>query len=68
LRHCHRSQAPGVRTNLGPNELTALDAAGWNLTAKGLALEAIPEPGSLPPPRGLDRHQRDPAAPFVPLM
>jgi len=34
--------------NLGPNEVTALDAVGWDLTAAGTALEApdVPEPTS----------------------
>jgi len=38
---------PGVDTNLGANELTALDVVGWNLTAQGQALEGIPEPGTV---------------------
>ncbi len=35
--------------NVGPNELTALDIVGWNLTPAGLALEegaAVPEPST----------------------
>ncbi len=30
--------------NIGPNELTALDVVGWNLTAAGMSLDGIPEP------------------------
>ena len=39
---------PGAQSNLGANELTALDVIGWNLTASGTALETgvVPEPGS----------------------
>jgi hypothetical protein len=35
-------------SNLGTNEVTALDAVGWDLTAAGTALEApdVPEPAS----------------------
>jgi hypothetical protein len=36
---------PGSAPSLGPAEMTALDVIGWNLTTKGKALEAIPEPG-----------------------
>jgi hypothetical protein len=35
---------PGVDVNLGPNELTALDIVGWNLTPAGSALEGLPVP------------------------
>jgi hypothetical protein len=41
---------PIVYPDLGPSELTALDAVGWNLTATGAAIEAgspVPEPTSL---------------------
>ncbi len=38
-------RAPGSAPSLGPAEMTALDVIGWNLTTKGKALEAIPEPG-----------------------
>lgn len=31
--------------NMGPNEVTALDVVGWNLTPTGLALE-VPEPST----------------------
>jgi hypothetical protein len=38
----------GDYPNEGANEVTALDAVGWNLTPAGLALEgAVPEPTSL---------------------
>lgn len=33
--------------NIGPPELTALDVVGWNLTPAGMALDGIPEPGSV---------------------
>jgi hypothetical protein len=38
---------PGAQTNLGPDEMTALDAVGWDLTPQGAALESVPEPGSV---------------------
>jgi hypothetical protein len=40
---------PDTFANLGANELTALDAVGWNLTPAGTAVEtgAVPEPASL---------------------
>jgi hypothetical protein len=34
--------------NMGPNEAIALNVVGWQLTPTGLALEAVPEPGTLP--------------------
>lgn len=39
--------SPGTAPSLGPNEMTALNVVGWNLTPQGVAIEAIPEPGSL---------------------
>ena len=42
--------SPGKVAYLGPNELTALDVVGWNLTSAGTALETgvpIPEPSTL---------------------
>jgi autotransporter-associated beta strand protein len=32
---------PGVDTNIGANELAALDVVGWNLTSAGLAIESL---------------------------
>ena len=38
---------PGADTQLGPNELTALDVVGWNLTPAGTLIEdEVPEPSS----------------------
>jgi PEP-CTERM motif len=34
--------------DMGPNEAIALNVVGWQLTPAGLALEAVPEPGTLP--------------------
>ena len=38
---------PAVEPNLGPNEMTAFDVVGWNLTAAGLALETSGSPINL---------------------
>jgi len=38
---------PGTQPNLGSSELTALDVVGWNLTAAGMAVEAVPEPSTV---------------------
>jgi hypothetical protein len=39
---------PGVDTNIGGNELAALDVTGWNLTPAGLAAESqVPEPATI---------------------
>jgi hypothetical protein len=37
---------PGTAPSLSSQELIALDVAGWNLTAQGAAIEAIPEPNT----------------------
>jgi hypothetical protein len=41
-------EGPGTLSNLGANELTALDVIGWNLTSTGRSLEVapVPEPAS----------------------
>jgi hypothetical protein len=38
---------PTAEANLGPNEMTAFDVVGWNLTTQGVDLEDVPEPPSL---------------------
>lgn len=42
-------EGPSTLTNLGANELTALDVIGWNLTSAGQAFEPapVPEPASI---------------------
>ena len=39
---------PGVTVNLGPNELTALNVIGWNLTDAGMVADGLATPVPVP--------------------
>ncbi|MBV8278194.1 MAG: NF038122 family metalloprotease [Verrucomicrobia bacterium] len=42
------ARATAIPPNMGRNEAIALNVVGWQLTPAGLALEAVPEPGTFP--------------------